>query len=181
MTGLKAAHDEAYTHALQIDADGQHAVEDIPGFLALAAEHPGSMICGEPVFGEDMPRLRFYARYLTLFLSWLESLSLEIRDAMCGFRLYPVDKLVRIIGRARLGKRMAFDPEILVRAVWSGIPLRYTPVHVRYPEGGRSHFRLLRDNLEISWMHTRMIAGMLLRSPVLVWRKCFRSGSGTSQ
>jgi glycosyltransferase involved in cell wall biosynthesis len=171
MSGLIAARAAGYSHALQLDADGQHDVDAIPRFLEIGRRYPDSLVCGEPVFGKDISALRYYARHLTLFLCWAETLSLQIRDPMCGFRLYPLARVVPIIERGGLGKRMAFDPEILVRSVWSGIPLRYLEVAVRYPEDGRSHFHYLGDNIEISWMHTRMIAGMLLRAPGLVWKR----------
>ena len=171
MTGLRAALDAGYTHALQIDADGQHDVADIPRFLAAAAAHPARVICGEPQFDDSISRLRYYGRYLTLSLAWLESLSTEIRDALCGFRLYPLASIVAIFERRRPGTRMAFDPEILVRATWAGIGLQFIPVQVRYPEGGRSHFLYFRDNAEISWMHIRLVCGMLLRLPKLLWRR----------
>ncbi|MGB5180364.1 MAG: hypothetical protein WBP44_16745 [Gammaproteobacteria bacterium] len=90
---------------------------------------------------------------------------------MCGLRVYPLESIVPLCERARLGTRMDFDPEVLVRAVWSDIELRYVPVEVVYPEDGRSHFRYLPDNARITWMHTRLIAGMLLRLPVLLARK----------
>jgi len=90
---------------------------------------------------------------------------------MCGLRVYPLESVVEIIDNNRLGQRMAFDSEILVRAVWDNIPLKFIPVNVRYPEGGKSHFRYLRDNIEISWMHTRLITGMLLRLPALLRRR----------
>jgi glycosyltransferase involved in cell wall biosynthesis len=173
-TGLQAAAEAGYSHALQIDADGQHDVADIPRFTALATEHPEALICGEPVFDESISGLRYYARYITLSLSWLECLSTEIRDALCGFRLYPLAQVVPIIERSRPGRRMAFDPEVLVRCVWGGIRLNYLPVTVRYPEGGRSHFHYFRDNVEISWMHLRLVAGMLLRLPMLLHRKLSR-------
>ena len=171
MTGLRAALDAGYTHALQIDADGQHDVADVPRFLEAAARYPAQVICGEPTFDESISRLRYYGRFLTLSLSWLESLSTEIRDALCGFRVYPLESIVAIFERRRPGSRMAFDPEILVRATWSGIRLHFIPVHVRYPEGGLSHFLYFRDNAEISWMHIRLVFGMLLRLPKLLWRR----------
>ena len=170
MTGLKAALEAGYTHALQVDADGQHDVADIPGFRALAEEYPDGIICGQPIFDETISRMRYYARYLTLLFSWLESLSTEIRDALCGFRLYPLAPVVALFEKSRPGQRMAFDPEILVRATWAGIRLRYIPVTVHYPQEGKSHFHYLRDNAEISWMHVRLIAGMLIRLPLLIWR-----------
>lgn len=170
MTGLRAAYDAGYSHALQVDADGQHDTADIPRFVSLATRHPEALICGKPVFDASISRLRYYARYITLFLSWLESLDTAIEDAMCGFRLYPLSRVVPVFERSRTGKRMAFDPEILVRCVWDGIELRYLPVEVKYPQGGRSHFHYIGDNLEISWMHTRLIIGMLIRLPRLLTR-----------
>lgn len=174
ITGLKAASQAGFSHALQIDADGQHDINGIKRLVAASARYPGNMICGQPVFDETVSRLRFYSRYLTLVLVWLETLSTEIRDALCGFRLYPLEQTMMLLKKDVMGKRMAFDPEILVRAVWAGIPLNYIPVEVAYPEDGKSHFRYLRDNLEITWMHTRLIAGMLIRLPILIRRSLSR-------
>lgn len=171
VTGLKAALDAGFTHALQIDADGQHSAADIPAFCAAARKMPDAIVCGRPVFDESISTLRYYARYITLAFSWLECLSTDIEDAMCGFRLYPTRSAVDLVDRSNAAARMSFDPEILVRACWAGIPLVYIPVEVQYPESGRSHFHYLRDNLQISWMHTRLIAGMVLRLPMLLWRR----------
>ena len=174
MTGIGAALESGFSHALQIDADGQHDVSDVADFLAAAAAQPNSIICGQPVFDESVSRLRYYARHITLFFTHLETLSFEIQDAMCGFRLYPLRAAQEIVGQSQLGERMAFDSEILVRAVWARIPLQFIPIRVSYPDGGKSHFRYWRDNLEISWMHTRLIFGMLLRSPRLIGRNISR-------
>ena len=171
ISGLAAAFEAGYTHALQIDADGQHSCADIPRFVSLANRYPEAIICGRPMFDDSVSTLRYYARYITLFFTWLETLSTVIEDPMCGFRLYPLSPVLPVIQGARLGKRMTFDPEILVRCNWAGIRLCYIPVKVTYPEGGRSHFRYVRDNLEISWMHTRLIIGMLVRLPRLLTRR----------
>jgi hypothetical protein len=93
---------------------------------------------------------------------------------MCGFRMYPLQRVVDLAERSKPAKRMAFDPEILVRAVWAGISLRFIPVQVTYPPDGKSHFRFFRDNLEISWMHTRLILGMIIRLPGLLRRDRYR-------
>ena len=170
-SGLRKSHELGYSHALQIDADGQHDVAYFDNLRGLAEEHPDAIVCGEPVFDESISKLRYYGRYLTHALIWLETLSMEIRDAMCGFRVYPTGPVVALIDRKAPGRRMAFDPELLVRASWAGIPIRYTPVEVRYPEDGASHFHYLRDNAIITWMHTRLVVGMLIRLPMLLWRK----------
>lgn len=171
MTGLRAARDAGFSHALQVDADGQHDSKDIGTLLAAASANPDSVICGEPVFDDSISSLRYYGRYITVSFNYLETLSLELRDGLCGFRLYPLASITSIIDKHQLGQRMAFDPELLVRAVWAGIPLHYVPVRVAYPPGGKSHFHYLRDNVEISWMHTRLIVGMLIRLPILLKRK----------
>jgi len=170
MTGIRAALEAGCTHAVQIDADGQHDVSAISRFRAAAERNPQHIICGQPVFSTDISRLRYFSRFITLWFCWLESLSSEIRDAMCGFRLYPLASVNALINTSNIGKRMAFDPEILVRAIWHDIHLHFIPVDVRYPEGGRSHFLYFRDNVEIFWMHTRLITGMLLRLPSLFAR-----------
>lgn len=174
ITGLQAALEAGYSHALQVDADGQHDISRIGEFCAEMVVDPTAIVCGKPVFNESISGLRFFGRYLTLSLSWLETLSLQIKDAMCGFRAYPVASVLPLIENSSIGKRMTFDPEILVRAVWAGLPLRYIPVSVNYPQDGASHFRYFRDNVQITWMHTRLIVGMILRSPLLLGRKFAR-------
>lgn len=174
ITGFSTALEAGFTHAIQVDADGQHDLSGITQLVKETKRHPCSVICGQPVFDESVSKLRFYSRYITLYLVWLQTLSTEIRDALCGFRSYPLEQITELLERCNPGKRMAFDPEILVRAVWAGIPLYFVPVKVTYPEDGRSHFRYFHDNLKIAWMHTRLIFGMLIRLPMILGRKLSR-------
>ena len=174
ITGLHTAHEAGFTHAIQVDADGQHDLSGIAQLVNETKRHPNSVICGQPEFDESVSKLRFYSRYITLYLVWLQTLSTEVQDALCGFRSYPLEQITELLKRCKPGERMAFDPEILVRAVWAGIPLYYVPVKVSYPEDGRSHFRYFHDNLIIGWMHTRLIFGMLIRLPMIVGRKLRR-------
>ncbi|HEY9103760.1 glycosyltransferase family 2 protein [Chitinimonas sp.] len=171
IAGLRAALQAGYSHALQIDADGQHDADDIPVFLAESARQPEKLICGCPIFDESVPRARLYGRYLTHILVWLNTLSFEIRDSMCGFRIYPLAATVDLINSVHLGRRMDFDVEILVRLHWRGMGIVNQPTRVHYPLDGVSHFRLLMDNVLISRMHAAMFLGMLFRSPRLLWRK----------
>ena len=169
--GLRAAARQRFTHALQLDADGQHDVHDLPRFLAASEKEPRAVICGRPNFGPDMPRSRFYGRYLTHVFVWLNTLSFDIPDAMCGFRVYPVAEMVRLLDEERPGSRMDFDIEVLVRLHWRGVSMRWLDTRVRYPQDGISHFRLGLDNLLISRMHSRLFLGMLRRLPRLVSRR----------
>ena len=172
--GFRAAHAQGYTHGLQIDADGQHETADVPLFARLAASHPDAIICGCPVFDDSVPRVRFYGRYLTHILVWLNTLSFSIRDSMCGFRVYPLAPTVALMDRVYIGRRMDFDSEIIVRLYWQGLDVINQPTRVRYPTDGISHFRMLRDNVLIARMHLRLFIGMLLRAPWLVARNLKR-------
>ena len=168
--GLRAAHRDGFTHALQIDADGQHDLNDIPRLIEQSTANPEAMISGMPSF-KNIPRLRYFGRYLTHVWVWINTWSLDIKDSMCGFRIYPVAASYRIIESAHVGDRMEFDTEIMVRLHWAGVAIVPVPTSVSYPSDGISHFRGLHDNLLISWGHTRMFFGMLKRSPVLLMRK----------
>jgi glycosyltransferase involved in cell wall biosynthesis len=169
--GLRAAMAAGYTHALQVDADGQHDLTDIPRFIAAAAAHPDSVICGRPCFDASMPRLRFYSRYLTHFFVWLNTLSFDIRDSMCGFRLYPLAGVINLLDSQRMGSRMDFDIEVLVRLHWRGVSLRWINTRVQYPTDGISHFRMILDNTLITRLHVRLFFGMLLRLPGIALRR----------
>lgn len=175
MAGLRRAADRGFTHAVQVDADGQHRVADIPRFLACAATEPGALVSGEPVFDDSAPGARRYGRRISQFWTHLETWSTDIRDAMCGFRVYPVAATLAAVGRRPPGRGMEFDAEVLVRAHWAGIPLRFVPTPVVYPPDGLSHFRMVRDNVRISAMHTRLVCGMLWRLPLLVERRWRRA------
>lgn len=174
MAGLRAARDQGYSHALQIDADGQHDAADIPEFLRRAQARPDHLICGIPRFDDSVPRGRLYGRYVTHVWVWINTLSLQIRDSMCGFRVYPLAPTVALIDAVSIGKRMDFDVEILVRLYWRGLVIENLPTRVHYPTDGLSHFQVWRDNLLISRMHAKLFFGMLWRAPLLLWRNLRR-------
>jgi predicted LPLAT superfamily acyltransferase len=171
MAGLRAANRRGFTHVLQVDADGQHDLGDVDTLLEKARKHPDALISGTPQFDDSVPASRLYGRWVTRFWVWVETLSLDIPDAMCGFRVYPLDSTIRLIDAKKLGLRMDFDIEVAVRLYWRGVRYVAVPTHVIYPEGGTSHFHVLRDNWCISRMHTILFFGMLLRLPMLIFRK----------
>lgn len=171
MTGLRTAIELGFTHAIQIDADGQHDLDGLSALIKESENFPDALVCGAPQFDGSISGFRKYGRKVSHILCRLEALSCDIVDALCGFRCYPLEKVIRVIDTASLPERMGFDPEILVRSSWAGIELRYVPVQVTYPEDGKSHFHYLSDNLEIAWMHARLLVGGLVRSPALLWRR----------
>jgi glycosyltransferase involved in cell wall biosynthesis len=174
MTGCDAAFAAGFTHALQIDADGQHDSADAPRLLELARAHPLALITGTPQYDESVPRSRLYGRYVTHVWVWINTLSLQVRDSMCGLRVYPLAASTALWRRSRLGRRMDFDTEVIVRLVWRGVRVIGLPTRVTYPADGVSHFDVLRDNVAISKMHARLFFGMLWRAPWLIGRRVVR-------
>lgn len=163
-TGFEAAAQHGFTHALQIDADGQHDLQHISEFLAAAERAPEAFIIGYPQYDESVPKHRLIARRLTNFWVNLEVGGKGIvRDAMVGFRVYPVNVARALDVR---GDRMDFDIEIAVRIAWLGIPIINLPVNVRYlsaEDGGVSHFQPLWDNLRFASLHSRLCTGLIFR------------------
>ncbi len=157
MTGFRWAVDQGFTHALQIDADGQHDPAEAADFLSLARAHPTAVVSGAATYDASVPKARKYGRYVTHVCVWGETLSRDISDSMCGYRLYPLTAVAPLLGSGKVGARMEFDTEIIVHLHWSGTPVIMRPVRVVYPEGNSSNFRMFRDNVRISLMHTRLL------------------------
>ena len=170
-TGLRLAGEYGFAHALQVDADGQHNLDDIPRFLDAMHREPTALIAGYPEYDQSVPKHRYYGRYATHIWVWINTLSTAIVDSMCGFRVYPVKASIALLDNSRIGDRMDFDGEFIVRWFWRGWPLTQLRTRVIYPEQGTSHFRLVADNVLISRMHARLFFGMLIRLPVLLYRK----------
>lgn len=170
LAGFDWAGQHGFSHGLQIDADGQHALGDISTFIEEARRNPLALICGRPLFDRSMPALRHYGRYLTHALVWLNTLSLSIPDSMCGFRVYPLAAVRALMAEEYIGRRMDFDVEIIVRMYWRRVPMRWLPTRVTYPADGVSHFRMIRDNGRMIGLQLRLFAGMLCRLPRLLGR-----------
>jgi glycosyltransferase involved in cell wall biosynthesis len=168
--GFRAALQQGFTHAVQVDADGQHDARDVPQFLRQAQRHPGALILGRPVFGDDAPLARRFGRFATHCSVWLETLSTDIKDALYGFRCYPLEAVSRLYRQVEVGHGMVFDTEIAVRLHWQGVPMINVDTRVEYIPGGLSHFHYVRDNLRITRLHTMLILGMLVRFPRLAFR-----------
>ncbi|WP_318402550.1 glycosyltransferase family 2 protein [Photobacterium leiognathi] len=171
IAGIKQADRLSFSHALQIDADGQHDLAALPKLLEASQAHPEALISGQPIYDDSVPKSRLYGRYATHIWVWIETLSFNIKDSMCGFRSYPIRPIVNVINHNKLGLRMDFDTEIMVRFYWDDGDIRFIDTKVIYPEDGISHFDALWDNVKISWMHTKLFFGMLPRIPKLIKRK----------
>ena len=173
LEGITQAAALGYTHALTMDSDGQHPADLIPAFMAASQAAPERMVLGKPVFGPEAPALRVNGRKVSNGWANLETLWMGIGDSLYGFRVYPIAPLIRIMRGNRFMRRFDFDPEAVVRLCWAGVRPINIDAPVRYltaAEGGVSHFKYLRDNTLLTWMHTRLFLGFLLRLPLLLLR-----------
>lgn len=172
--GLREAEAAGYTHAMTLDADGQHPTDKIGEFMAASQANPDALILGRPVFDASAPRVRRHGRKLSNWCAELETLGAGIGDSLCGFRVYPVSPLREIMERQPWMRRFDFDAEAAVRLCWRGVrPINLAaPVkYFRPDEGGVSHFRYLRDNALLTWMHTRLILESVFRWPSILARR----------
>ncbi len=172
--GISEAQKRGYTHVLTMDSDGQHPAHLIPAMMVTSQNRPEAMVLGKPVFDASAPKLRVNGRKVSNFWAQLETLWAGIGDSLYGFRVYPIAPLQRIMQQQRWMRRFDFDPEAVVRLSWAGVPAINLDAPVTYynaSEGGVSHFKYLRDNTLLTWMHTRLMFGFAARLPALLWRK----------
>jgi glycosyltransferase involved in cell wall biosynthesis len=169
--GSAAALAENFTHALVLDADGQHPINHIAPFMDASTAHPDALVLGLPVFGPEVPLERLYGRKLSVGLVHLECLGRDIGDPLFGFRVYPLVPTHAILASIRSARRYDFDPEIAVRLFWAGVPPLNLPAPCRYiakSDGGVSHFHYIRDNVRMVWLHTRLISRLLFTFPAVL-------------
>jgi predicted LPLAT superfamily acyltransferase len=166
--GYRAAAASGFTHAVQLDADGQHRAEDVARFVLAMEAQPDALVLGVPVFDESAPWARLAARQLSRGLVWLACLSRAVPDPLCGFRGIPLGPALAAVASADTGDRMEFEPELAVRMVWQGTPVTPLPTRVRYLPGGLSHFSFSRDYPLLAACYARLVGGMLLRAPGLL-------------
>lgn len=174
MFGLSQALQEGFTHVLTMDADGQHPADKIIPFMQASAQDPQAMILGTPQFDAGAPLLRVRGRKISNWWANVETLHAGIGDSLFGFRVYPVAPLFDVMRRQRWMRRFDFDPEAVVRLCWRGVrpvnkdaPVKYWGAH----EGGVSHFHYGRDNLLLTFMHIRLMLGLMGHLPVLLRRR----------
>lgn len=166
--GFRLARAAGFSHAVQVDADGQHDLGALARLLEAACAHPEALVSGAPVYDDTIPTGRKIGRWMTHLWVFVETLSLRVTDSMCGFRVYPLAAVERLLAEEDVGAGMDFDTDIMVRLFWRGVAPLMVPVRVTYPPGNLSNFDLWRDNLRISRMHARLVATMLLRLPRLL-------------
>ncbi len=159
LTAAAEARRLGMTHIVTLDADGQHAPEDIARFLPEIAAHPEAIVVGCRDFATaNVPGSSRFGRQFSNFWLRLQT-GRSLGDTQSGFRAYPL----AVLEQLRLGQRhYSFEVEVLVKAAWAGVELREVPISVYYPPAGEriSHFRAFRDNLRLTVLNT----GLTMRS-----------------
>lgn len=154
--GFVKAVELGFTHAITMDADGQHFANDVPKFLAAAQRQPEALLVGVRDFvAAGAPARRRRANANSSF--WFRvATGVPLGDVQCGFRCYPLATVLKLRVSA---ERYAFELECLVRAAWAGVPLVAVPAGVRYePELVRgSHFRPIVDFLRIAKLQAGLV------------------------
>lgn len=171
LTAANHARQAGHTHIIQIDADGQHNTDDIEKLIAHSEINPNKIVSGAPYFEASAPKARVYGRKVTNFWVAIETLSFDIKDSLCGFRVYPLREFEIVFDNYHIGKRMTFDTDVLVKSHWQGIKTDFIDTKVIYIENNVSHFHYLRDNLLLIKLHTRLMLGMLVRLPKIIIQK----------
>lgn len=169
--GMMLAERMGFTHVLQMDADGQHDFSRAGFFFERARENPKALICGFPEYDESAPGHRKKAHRFANLWCAIVTWKGGIVDSLCGFRVYPVAETCAFLKRGHVDSRMGFDIDILIKLIWRGVPFEFHGVRVTYPSDGISNFRAFRDNVRISWVFTKFFCGMVVRIPILLWRK----------
>lgn len=161
IAGAEWAAQRGYTHLVQIDADGQHALADAYAMIQSAQAAPDTLFSGFPVYDASAPIARSKGRAITRFFLWLET-GIKREDGLCGCRVYPLAAFLKV-SRYVWSRRMGFDVEVIVKWAWQGYPIRQCNVHVTYPLDGHSNFHMVRDNLAFFALHTRLCCLRILR------------------
>lgn len=160
-TGFAKARELGFTHAITIDADGQHYPSDLPVFLRAIDEHPQAIIVGSRNLNADgMPSRNSFANKFSNFWFRLYT-GVSLPDTQTGYRAYPLD---RLHGLRLLTSRYEAELELLIFAAWHGEELRPLPIKVYYPprEERVTHFRPVADFARIFLLNTVLLFVSLL-------------------
>jgi glycosyltransferase involved in cell wall biosynthesis len=175
--GFKYATEQGYRYAITIDSDGQHFPDDLPLFLDMIEQHPGSMILGaRDMSGEAVPGTSSFGHKFSIFWFKVET-GITVDDVQTGYRLYPLEEVKKI--KKLYSTKYEYEVEILVRLAWHGVKVLSLPVRVYYaPKDVRvSHFRKFRDFTRVSIVNSIMVFIALLWVRPLVFFKGLRKKS----
>lgn len=128
-TGFQHVLDNGYDALITMDSDGQHDVNDIPGFLKAFDERGSGIIIGSRMQDiSTMPAVRKFTNKFTSFVGSLLTHQ-KIRDSQSGFRLISSDVL-RAVELETAGYEM--ESELLIKASRAGFRITSVPIKTIY-------------------------------------------------
>ena len=153
--GFQRAIELGYTHAITMDADGQHYAEDLPKFLEAMKAEPENFIVGvRDLVAAGCPLHRQRSNAASSFWFRAET-GVKLKDTQCGFRCYPLALVKKLTVKSQ---RYAYELEFMVRAAWVGTAIVAVPVKCTYNDGIRnSHFRPVVDLWRIMRMNILLV------------------------
>jgi len=153
--GFRRALDEGYEAVITLDADGQHAPDEIPRFLEAYTQSGADLIIGARDFA-GMPPVRRVSNTLgTLLFSW--ALGQYIPDNQSGYRLLSRRLMDSVLSSAEQG--FEFEVEMITVCVTEGYRLAWVPIRTIYA-GETSHIRPLHHLLHflrVVWAARRRV------------------------
>ncbi len=148
LTGIDCAMlDPSCEIIVSMDADGQHAPEEIALFVdQLTSGHAdlvvGSRVLGSPARKNSLPR-KVFAPFYTWMINRM--VGLELTDALTGFRAYrrrSLDQVADVLNN--MLEPQYLTSEMLFRFRRSGFNFEEVPVHIRSRTHGVSHKGMFR-------------------------------------
>lgn len=151
-TAFERLFSAGFDAVITLDADGQHAPEEIPRLLDAAGDG-AQLVLGTRL--EHFSRMCRLRRLSNGWSSWAISkvAGRDLVDAQTGFRLY-TRQLIDLTGFPEDG----FEAEsaVLVRAARRGCRIMAVPIHLVIADGrGTSHYRPVVDSVRIALAVTR--------------------------
>ncbi len=146
---------------ISMDADGQHAPEDLHKFIAAsrATPPPGICIGARAMKPGIMPVERILSNRITSrILSFL--CRIPVVDSQCGYRCYAVPFLKKI---SLAFNRFEMESEIIMKAAFLGFPVTFIDIQTLYLRGP-SHIAHVADTFRwtIAVLRIRMQRGRII-------------------
>ncbi len=158
--GFKCALNRGFTHAVTMDADGQHPPELVGNFIQAALAAPNAIVLGVRDFSStQIPKARRFLNKFSNFCFRMET-GHSVGDTQCGFRTYPLAE----ISKLKLNfEGFIFETELLVKAAWAGIGMVEIKIPTLYSAEtlSKSHYRPFTDTLKFTWMNTRLFCASI--------------------
>ncbi|HLM83795.1 MAG TPA: glycosyltransferase family 2 protein [Candidatus Bathyarchaeia archaeon] len=135
-TGVESALENGADIMVNIDADGQFPVSDIPKFTELIVANKADMVVASR-FGiksaKNMPWVKSFLNRLAASIIG-KFLRHPIDDLTCGFRALSRETMLRL----NLAYRFTYTQETIVDAISKNLVVKWIPVEVTYFDGRKS-------------------------------------------